>query len=157
DTYAYVDGTMAEMRAAINPDDPTGTKYMDIVTNAMPAYFHEIANSSMSLVRGLLSVDDPSTYERIFTSIDPVQVVLVSGEEDNASAAGGSGHGEANWAGFGETGGVHRREELRFATPVFAPAVYRFSMPGTGAADLVVRIGGEPTGDLWDCRPSGGG
>src|SRR5690606_23361716 len=34
DTYAYVDGTMAEMRAAINPDDPTGTKYMDIVTNA---------------------------------------------------------------------------------------------------------------------------
>ncbi len=37
DTFAYVDGSLAKTRAVLNPDDPTGTKYMDMVTNAMPA------------------------------------------------------------------------------------------------------------------------
>ncbi len=35
DTFAYVDGALAQTRAALNPDDPNGTKYMEIVTNAM--------------------------------------------------------------------------------------------------------------------------
>ena len=41
DTFAYVDDTLAAAPAPpLNPDDPTGTQYMDIVTNAMPAFFH---------------------------------------------------------------------------------------------------------------------
>jgi hypothetical protein len=83
DTFAYVDGSLAQTRAALNPDDPTGTKYMEIVTNAMPAFFASMAGASMALVSGLLQVDHPLTYEQIFANIDPSQVVLVTGEEDN--------------------------------------------------------------------------
>jgi hypothetical protein len=36
DTFAYVDGHLAESRAQLNPDDPKGTKYMEIITNSMP-------------------------------------------------------------------------------------------------------------------------
>lgn len=36
DSFAYVDRSLAERRAVLNPDDPGGTKYMDMVTNAMP-------------------------------------------------------------------------------------------------------------------------
>lgn len=34
DTFAYVDGALAQTRAALNPDDPTGTKYMEFITTA---------------------------------------------------------------------------------------------------------------------------
>ncbi len=30
DTFAYVDGSLAQTRAKLNPDDPTGTKYMGV-------------------------------------------------------------------------------------------------------------------------------
>jgi hypothetical protein len=83
DTYAYVDGYMAQTRAAINLDDPTGTKYMDIVVNAMPAFFASDSSASMALIRALLNVASPLTYENIFRNIDNSQVVLVTGEEDN--------------------------------------------------------------------------
>ena len=38
DTYAYIDAALAEAHAEVNPDDPEGTKYLDIVANAMPSY-----------------------------------------------------------------------------------------------------------------------
>ena len=39
DTFAYVDRTLIDRRALVNPDDPGGTKYMDTVTNVMAGYF----------------------------------------------------------------------------------------------------------------------
>jgi hypothetical protein len=92
DTYAYVDGYMAQTRALVNPDDPTGTKYMDIVVNAMPAFFASDAPASMALIRGLMAVDAPLTYEQIFADIDSSQVVLVTGEEDNVYHPGFTGN-----------------------------------------------------------------
>lgn len=83
DTYAYVDSALADANAAVNPDDDVGTKYLDLVMNAMPAYFRENANSTMALVRGLMSYEEPMTYEEMFQNIDSSQVVLVSGEQDN--------------------------------------------------------------------------
>lgn len=83
DTFAYVDGSLAQSRARLNPDDPTGTKYMEIVTNAMPSFFSSMPNASMSLVRGLLSYSRPKTYDQMFTSVDNSQVIVVTGEEDN--------------------------------------------------------------------------
>jgi hypothetical protein len=83
DTFAYVDGSLAQARAALNPDDPTGTKFMEIVTNAMPAFFSSMSNASLALVRGLMSFEKPLTYEQIFKNIDSSQVVIVTGEEDN--------------------------------------------------------------------------
>jgi hypothetical protein len=83
DTFAYVDGSLAQTRAALNPDDPTGTKYMEFVTNAMPSFFSSMPNASTSLMKGLLSYDQPKTYDQIFDNVDDSEVVLVTGEEDN--------------------------------------------------------------------------
>lgn len=47
-----MDGSRAQKRAAINADDPTGTKYMDIVTNAMPAYHVRLADADLCVKRG---------------------------------------------------------------------------------------------------------
>ena len=38
DTYAYVDDALYAAHRDVNPDE-TGTRYVDLVTNAMPAIF----------------------------------------------------------------------------------------------------------------------
>jgi hypothetical protein len=88
DTFAYVDGSLAQTRAALNPDDPTGTKYMEFVTNAMPSFFSSMPNASTALMQGLLSYKTPKTYDQIFANIDRSEVVLVTGEEDNVFQPG---------------------------------------------------------------------
>lgn len=88
DTFAYVDGSLAQTRAALNADDPTGTKYMEFVTNAMPSFFSSMPDASTALMQGLLSYSTPKTYDQIFEKIDRSEVVLVTGEEDNAFQPG---------------------------------------------------------------------
>jgi hypothetical protein len=83
DTFAYVDGSLAQTRAALNPDDPTGTKYMEFVTNAMPSFFSSMPYASTALMKGVMSYDAPKTYDQIFSGVDNSEVVLVTGEEDN--------------------------------------------------------------------------
>ena len=88
DTFAYVDGSLAQTRAALNPDDPKGTKYMEFITNAMPSFFMSMPAASASLIKGLASYKAPMTYDQIFTSVDTSEVVLVTGEEDNVFKPG---------------------------------------------------------------------
>jgi hypothetical protein len=152
DTFAYVDSALFDAHAAVNPDDATGTKYTDIVTNAMPAFFHQVSNGTMAIFRGLLRHDDPLTYEQIFASIDSRQVVLVSGEEDNEFVPGGGGTPEP-WEGLEAAGTVTRNQEVRFETPTLAAGTYRFELDGDADADLYVRIGNAPTAQSFDCRP----
>jgi hypothetical protein len=83
DTFAYVDGSLAQTRALLNSDDPGGTKYMEFVTNAMPSFFSSMPAASTALTKGLMSYAEPKTYEEIFEGIDRAEVVLVTGEEDN--------------------------------------------------------------------------
>ena len=83
DTFAYVDGSLAETRARLNGDDPTGTKYMEFVTNAMPSFFASMSAASMAMINGLSSFNQPKSYDKIFEGIDRAEVVLVTGEEDN--------------------------------------------------------------------------
>jgi hypothetical protein len=88
DSFAYVDGTLAQTRAALNPDDPTGTKFMEFVTNAMPSFFASMADASTALGRGFLAFQTPKTYDQIFADVDRAEVVLVTGEEDNVFQPG---------------------------------------------------------------------
>ena len=83
DTYAYIDSALADAHAAVNEDDPEGTKYLDVVANAMPSYVSSTAEATMAIMRGLLSYDDPMTYEEILKQIDSAEVALVTGEHDN--------------------------------------------------------------------------
>jgi hypothetical protein len=155
DSFAFVDGSLAQTRALVNPDDPTGTKYMDIMTNAMPSLFASDAAATVAVMRALTSYDAPVTYEKIFESIDSSQVVIVTGEEDNVYVPGypNSGQPAQQWAGINETGTVTPGEEKRWETPALAPGKYEIAMTGSGDADLYVRLGSDPTPSQYDCRP----
>ncbi len=83
DTFAYVDGYLAQTRARLNPDDPTGTKYMEILTNSMPPNWDSLPNNTMSLVRDLAKIEAPVTYETLLSHFDQSGFVAVTGEEDN--------------------------------------------------------------------------
>ena len=83
DTYAYIDSALADAHAEVNDDDPQGTKYLDIVANAMPSMFVSMPKATMAIFEGLLSYDAPMTYEEILASMDDYQVALVTGENDN--------------------------------------------------------------------------
>jgi hypothetical protein len=159
DTYAYVDGALAEAHSDVNSDDPDGTKYMDIITNAQPAFFHENPNTVMSFVRGLIDHEQPRTFEHMFTSIDDFQVILVSGEQDNVFVPGFGGGGTVidSWPGLATAATVAASAEHRLVAPpggdVLAAGTYVFELAGTSDADLYVRIGAEPTTTSYDCRP----
>ena len=166
DTYAYVDSALADAHAEVNPDDPEGTKYLDVLMNAMPSYFYTMADSGMTLIKALLNIENPKTYEQIFVSIDKKEMVIVSGEHDNEYVPGfGSLEsteveivgGEVPWEGMMKEGTVGKSEEVFFQTPALAPGTYRFEMSGDGDADLYVRMGESPSLDLFDCRPFSSG
>ena len=83
DTFAYVDGTLAETRARLNPSDPTGTKFMEILTNSMPPNWDSLPNNTISLVRDLMKVAAPVKYTDILSHFDQSGFVTVTGDEDN--------------------------------------------------------------------------
>ncbi|RLB52020.1 MAG: hypothetical protein DRJ42_15755 [Deltaproteobacteria bacterium] len=114
DTYAYVDDALYTAHAAVNSDDPEGSKYVDIVMNAMPALFREMPAATMALIRGLADDQNPHTYEQIFADISDYQVVLVSGEHDNTFVPGGGDPDEPPPGGLGGHGrGRARRSQRR--------------------------------------------
>ncbi len=152
DTFAYIDDALNRAHKAVNPDDTTGSKYIDLVNNAMPAFFHELSNTTMAMFRGLVAHESPKTFEQIFAPIDRAQVVLVSGEQDNTFTPGGGGNPQP-WAGMNETASVARNAQRSWSTPILAPGTYEFAMTGTQDADLYVRIGSAPTTGTYDCRP----
>jgi hypothetical protein len=160
DTYAYVDSALADAHAQVNPDDPKGTKHVDVVTNAMPSFFGNMANATLALVRGLMAHDAPKTYEKIFDDISTSQVVLVSGEDDNVYVPGYDDDDDDDddpppppWSGLSESGTVAKDEEQHYATPELPAGRYLFTLSGDNDADLYVRIGEAPTTALYDCRP----
>ncbi|MCB9561503.1 MAG: PPC domain-containing protein [Kofleriaceae bacterium] len=152
DTFAYIDDALNRAHAAVNADDPIGTRYIDTVVNGMPAYFANMAGSTMALFRALKNPADPKTYEQIFRAVSSSQVVLVTGEQDNTFTPGGGGT-PTTWAGLTGDGTVTKGQEQRWETPVVAAGTYAFEMTGTKDADLYVRIGSAPDTTHYDCRP----
>ena len=153
DTFAYVDGSLAQTRSRVNPDDPTGTKYMEFITNALPAFFSSMPNATSTLVKGLLRFDSPMTYEQIFDGIDDSQVVVVTGEEDNAFTPGVAPP-PAGWQGVtARVDDLKRGITRNFDTGILQPGKYEFSIKGTGDADLHVKVGAAATARTYDCRP----
>ena len=146
DTFAYVDETLAQRRAELNRDDPKGTRYMDVISNAMPAYFDDMADASNAIVRALLATGSPRTYESIFSDIAREQIVVVTGEEDNTYAPGAPVL--PSWT-FSREGAVRKAETVSYETEVLPAGTYAFSLlpdpaiPG-GDADLRVRVGAPP-------------
>lgn len=96
DTFAYVDRTLADRRALLNPDDAAGTRYMDVVSNVLSGTFDTTPETSMTLIDAIVQGRDlgskAKTYRDMFEDIDPLQLVAVTGEEDNElqPSAGGA-------------------------------------------------------------------
>lgn len=161
DTFAYVDGFLAQTKMALNPDDTTGTKYLDFVTNAMPSYFHANSENMLALIGGLWNKAAPKTYDQIFKQFDRSQVVVSTGEEDNVYFPGYDPDAPVEpttWGGATETKTVARAEQWSFKTPLLPAGSYEFTIaqaPNTtgGDADLYVRVGTAPTKTVYDCRP----
>ncbi len=165
DTFAYVDGYLAQARATLNPDDPSGTRYMDMVTNAMPSFFSSMPHATFAMLDGLLSFAEPKTYEQIFKNIDKSEVVLVTGEEDNVftpgydpSGGGTDGGNGGGYEGFEAKGSVAPGEARQHALGTLPAGTYVIATnedpasPG-GDVDLYVSLGKEPTLDAYDYRP----
>jgi len=152
DTFAYIDDALNTAHKTINPDDTTGFKYIDIVNNAMPAFFHSMAGATMALFRGMVGYNEPKTYEQMFRNIDSSQVVLVAGEQDNVFTPGGGGT-PTTWEGLTDAGTVKRNEDKKWATPTIAAGTYEFAITGNNDADLYVRVGSDPSTTQFDCRP----
>jgi hypothetical protein len=155
DTYAYVDSALADAHAAVNSDDENGSKYVDIVANAMPSLFYSMPKATMALVEGLMDRENPRTFEKIFERVDRSEVVLVTGEHDNVYYPGYTGYEMPTmaWEGINEQGSLAQGESSFFQTPTLPQGRYRFEMTGEGDADLYVRLGESPTTELFDCRP----
>ena len=158
DTFAYVDGSLAQTRALLNPDDPTGTKYMDIVTNAMPSFFHSTPGDRRRSSRASWATAAPKTYEQIFATIDTAQVVLVTGEEDNVFTpgmpiGGGGGGGGGAWTGLDESGSVARADEKRYATPQLPAGTLHVRARGDRRRGPLREARRAPTTSSYDCRP----
>jgi hypothetical protein len=156
DTFAYVDGALAQTRAPLNPDDPSGTKYMDIVSNAMPAYFASMSGDTVALLHALSHPEAPLSYGTIFRQVDPAQVVVVTGEEDNVYTK--SYVPKSSWAGFHVAGELGKAEQISYETDVLPAGKYTFAMTPDGAspggdADLYVRVGTAPTAtSTYKCK-----
>jgi len=81
DTFAYVDDSLALAHQAVNPMYGPN-KFLDIITNAMPSYFHMNHRSNMAIITGL--VNQTESYAEILGNFDINQRAVVTGEEDNS-------------------------------------------------------------------------
>ena len=157
DTFAYVDGSMAQSRAVLNPSDPTGTKFLDIITNVMPSFFTSMPKAATTLLKGLTA---PKTYQAIFKEIDRSQVILVTGEEDNTFTPSGPkpDPNAGAWTGLTKAATVASGKSVAYETPVLPAGKYLAQTtqdakrPG-GDVDLYVRVGSAPTLETFDYRP----
>lgn len=155
DTYTYIDSALFDAHSAINPGDLEGTRHVDLIGNAMPAGASLTPEATLSLVDGLLAYDAPRTYEQLLDGIDDSQVAIVTGEQDNEYFPGWPGDEPPvnGWSGLDESGTVAAQEETHFETPALTEGRYTVSLTGTGDADLYVRVGEQPSIDLYDCGP----
>jgi hypothetical protein len=80
DSFAYVDTALRDAHHAANPS-ATPHKYYDVITNAMPSFFHMNATATMAVLRAL--VGKHKTYRQLLGDFDPKQRATVMGEEDN--------------------------------------------------------------------------
>jgi hypothetical protein len=150
DSFGYLDDTLAKRRAALNPDDATGTKYLDIVTNAMPAYFDNMPTATMALFNALLDDAHPKTYQAIMQNISPDHVVMATNEEDNVYTPGMTAAAWPSTAGtITEVGFVGKSESVLYASDLLPAVKYVFELAPEGAfpggdGDLRVRAGAAP-------------
>lgn len=85
-TFAYIDTTLMDRRREANGEtnDPSGTKFLDVVGNALPGYANNLASMSNTLFNAALSASQaPKSYNDLLRTMPESHIVVVFGEEDN--------------------------------------------------------------------------
>ncbi len=86
-TFAYLGRDLHDAKIAANGKaaDPAGTKDLDIVANALPAYGDD-GRTTMTLYDALVGSDRPKDFNAILRDFSRIHLVAVFGEEDNVFA-----------------------------------------------------------------------
>jgi hypothetical protein len=84
-TFGYLDTALTDRRIEVNGADvdPKGTRYLDVVANALPSYAHNRSRVSLAFVGAALNADAPQHYNEIIAPLPRNHLVAVFGEEDN--------------------------------------------------------------------------
>jgi len=80
DTFTYLDQTLPNAHAAVNPGY-AASKHLDLITNSMPGQFGHFGMNAQALVQTLW--ERKATYRQMLTTFPSFQKSIVSGEEDN--------------------------------------------------------------------------
>lgn len=84
-TFSYLGNELHEKKIAANgaSRDPLGTKYLDVVANALPAY-GDAGKTSLTLYDAMLEYGTaPKTYNKMLEDFSAVNFVAIFGEDDN--------------------------------------------------------------------------
>ncbi|HVH43384.1 MAG TPA: hypothetical protein VM925_13610 [Labilithrix sp.] len=81
-TLGYLDPAMFERRAALNPGDTEGTKFLDIIATTLPSYPDDGMEFS-SLFEAVTNLDKPKTFNDILAPSPAEHISVVYGEHDN--------------------------------------------------------------------------
>jgi hypothetical protein len=87
-TFAYLDRSLVERRIEVNgaEEDPDGTRYLDIIATAQPAYMSTNVPTFMAALTHL-SDHTPHTYLELLDEMPQSAIPVVAGEEDNPEIA----------------------------------------------------------------------
>ena len=84
-TFAYLDTTIFDRRREANgaQNDPDGTKFLDVMGNALPGYANNLASMSSTLFAAAVTPAQPKSYRQLMETMPASHIVVVFGEEDN--------------------------------------------------------------------------
>lgn len=87
-TFAYLDTTIFDRRREANgaQNDPDGTRFLDIMGNALPGYANNLASMSSTLFAAAVTPEKPQSYRQLMETMPASHIVVVFGEEDNRFA-----------------------------------------------------------------------
>ncbi len=80
DTFSYYPTQAMTRVERMNPGDKA-SKWLDLISNGMPAYFHTMSPNTLAVLKEL--VRQRASYRDILSQIDDYQNAAVMGEEDN--------------------------------------------------------------------------
>ncbi len=84
-TFAYIDTAITDRRVAANgaATDPNGTKFLDVMGNALPGFANNLASMSLSLLGAATKPESPKSFNDLMNGMPTEHLVVVFGEEDN--------------------------------------------------------------------------
>jgi len=84
-TFAYIDSALNDRRIEANgaANDPRGTRFLDVIGNALPGYASNLASMSNTVFDAAVTPDRPKTYDDLMATMPASHIVVVFGEDDN--------------------------------------------------------------------------